>query len=273
MENQSTPIALAISHIKKEIINTAYIFCMASSSKTLQTVSVFTSSEQADSKSLHYDLLIITSDECSCKPDFGNLKDILKDSLPGTELSINTFIHSLASVKEALAANNRFFHTVIEKAAVLYSKTPETLKDSKSVFDPEADQLYLQRCHTDYRNNLEQYAQFVFNSKNPNTYMAMVSKGIKEACKMLIEVIMGYQPNDCRLGHLLDICYSIDPRLREIVPVRTAQDRYHYQLILNGAWKRNQVEPIQAYVQKCLDDFIDLSQEICEARAGIPYEF
>lgn len=264
MKDQSHPIHYAVSHINK-LMNTAYIFCYGHRSNNSHTDTLFWRAENTASKSLHYDFLVITPHKMDT-PAINCMEITHPD---GLSLSLTLIVHTLEEVTQGIKENNRFYHTVVNRAEKVYANTESLPAELQTPFNQKADEaLTLSHSYTFYEN-LEVYSQMIYTIEKPHLSVPLICEMLKQACLLLIYVRMGYEPENYTLADLLNLCNSIDRRCENIIPRITEADRYHYQLLIQGYWKGKygiDREPITVYLHKTCDDFTALATEICEAQ-------
>ena len=264
MIEQSKPINLAVSYIN-EIMDTDFIFCFGSRFENTLTGSIFNEDMEENEKSMHFDLLVITPDDDTYKPDFTGNLETFSDML----YTVTTLVRTRTQVQKELIANNRFFHKVISKAELVYSKNGEKAPGFSGSFYASADYQktvdYWKRCCID----MDEYLALASNSKQAHIAVPLLNKCMKAGCRGLLFVMLGYAAEECTLNQLLNLCDLVDVRFQNIIPLLTSNDQYDYEVLMNGSWQGNygeDREPMIPYLYKYCDDFTKLTKLLCEFR-------
>lgn len=244
-------------------MNATCIFNYGSRQKFSTTSSLFSQATSTDNANEHYDFLVITNDKS--KHEQGKLMKI-KERDSYTPITCTLIVHTLKELKQGIRANNRFFHTVLNHAEKLYAKPGLLCTADLVPFDEHADNQLTLKNSQAYYEQLEVYSQMLSINQNLQTCIPLFHTQLEHSCLLLIYVMMGYRPENYDLKSLLNLCSRIDTRLEVVIPRITAADRYHYKLLLKGAWNGQygkDREPIIAHLYKACDDFTGLVEEIC----------
>lgn len=261
MQHQSKPLALAINYIN-QFMDTECIFCYGTRVAKGQTASLFTNPMQTVNKSIHFDLLAITSNTCNL-PDFiGKI-----DNIDNIDITVTLIAHTHYAVQQALKENNRFFHSVIKNGALVDSGTGKLPINLTAVFNQEEDDHATLGYWKNCLSSAVGFSDLAFNSSGDNHIaIPLLKKSMQQACLGLIYVFFGYQPEGYELDELLELCNSVDLRSGELVPLVTEKERFNYRILIDGFWNGEYgegMEPDIAWIHGCCDQFIAYAKELC----------
>ncbi len=262
MKEQSKPIDAAVGYIR-EMIDADCILSFGSRVKHSLSTSAFKNGEEDEQKSIHYDLLAIIPDSEGKKADYMGKLEEFKDLF----FTVNLLVRTNSAVQTELNANSRFFHTVLEKGELVYSKTGALPTGLTGQFDAKADYEEAARYWDDLLESTEESLGLCYNCFNPRIEIPLLHGCLKQICEGLIYVMLGLRTEGYTLPQLLSLCDSIDPRFQDLLPMVKEGDRYHNGLLMAGEWIGQfgkDREPISVFVEKQCDDFRDLAIEVCE---------
>ena len=262
MKEQSKPIDAAVGYLR-EMIDADCILSFGSRIRHSFTTSAFTDEAEEEQKSIHYDLLAIIPDSEGEKADYIGRLEEFKDLF----FTVNLLVRTNSAVQKELDANSRFFHTVLEKGELVYSKTGALPTGLTGQFDAKANYEAAAEYWDDILESTDETIGMCYNCTNPRIEIPLLHGCLKQICEGLIFLMLGLRTEGYTLTQLLSLCDSIDTRFRDLLPIVNDGDRYHYGLLMAGEWigqfGRDR-EPISAFVEKQCDDFRDLAKEVCE---------
>ncbi len=264
MTEQLTPIDFAVSYIR-EMMDADCILSFGSRTENSLTTSAFDNGEQETEKSIHYDLLVIVPDSEGEKPDFMGKLEEFSNLL----FTVTLLVRTHAAVLQELNANSRFFHTVLEKGELVYSKTGGIPAGLTANFNKKADYEEAAAYWKEVWEHTDETISLYINCSNPRMLLPLFHGCLKETCQGLIFVVLGLHTIGYSLSQLLHLCDSIDPRFQDLIPMATELDRYHYKLLMAGEWPgrfSRKREPISCYFHKQCDDFRELANEVCKLK-------
>ncbi|WP_442591048.1 hypothetical protein ACSBL2_07445 [Pedobacter sp. AW31-3R] len=263
MNIQTKLLQLAINYIN-EVMATECMYCFGTRNTLQTTKSIFADPGMEQRTSIHFDMLVVTTNNCPL-PDFIGKLDNIKDM----EVTVSLIVSTHAALQTALQHNNRFFHSIVRKGKLVHTKIGKT-PIHPGHFDEEKDRSttrkYWDKC---YKNGMASLHSALHNYHHIDIAIPLYTKNLTQICEGLIFVCLGYTPSGYSLEQMLDLCNSIDLHFDGLIPKITERNIFNYHILMQGSWKKekgNEMEPFINEIHSCCEEFSDYAKVLCEAK-------
>lgn len=256
-------LELAVNYIN-QVMETECIYCFGVRTALQTKQSIFSNAGLEERNSIHFDMLVVTTNRCPL-PDFiGQLENITD-----MYVTVSLIVCTHAALYTELKNNNRFFHSIIRKGKLINSKIgkdPVHPCQFDQEMDRSATRRYWNKCFKNGMANLDTALNSYHDYK---TAIPFYTKSLKQICEGLIYVYLGYQPTGYSLEQMLDLCTSIDQQIDELFPKVTERNVFHYDILMQGFWEKadgQDMEPFMDEIHRCCEEFTNYAALLCRLR-------
>lgn len=219
-----------ISSIIVERISTSAIYCFGERKQKQAFENPFKKTPVVEKKNIHFYLLVLVNEYIVNSE--AEITDFVETKTKGL-YTITLVMHKAVSLRHLTPHKQHFFNEIMTKSYKVYEH--ETVPPNIAFDEPPKLQTDYMRYYWNNRNNIaETFLDSERQIDGMNTERiqeVMMRMAVEQICLGLINIFLGYHPNQCSLGHLFDLCELFTPLTSEIFPRTTDEDKKLFRLL------------------------------------------